>query len=56
MDFLAALDQMQSMLKDLSPVLWKYYQALVKQGFTEVQAFELTKDMQNNLTRANGGK
>jgi hypothetical protein len=41
------------MLKDLSPVLWKYYQTLVKQGFTEAQAFELTKEMQRGLT---GGK
>ena len=46
MDILHALDQMQAVLRDVSPVLWTYKQDLEKQGFTEQQAFDLVRDYQ----------
>ena len=46
MNILQALEQMQAMLRDVSPVLWEYKQDLKKQGFTEQQAYELVRDYQ----------
>jgi len=46
MDFLAQLDQLKALLRDISPVLWGYYFELKKQGFTDEQAFQLTRDFQ----------
>jgi hypothetical protein len=48
-DFLQALEQMQAMLRDLSPVLWSYKENLKKQGFTEEQAMDLAKELQKNI-------
>ncbi|MRX70859.1 hypothetical protein GJU40_01590 [Bacillus lacus] len=49
MNIIQALEQMQATLRDLSPVLWSYKENLVKQGFTEEQAFALVKDYQNTI-------
>lgn len=46
MNIIQALEQMQAMLRDLSPVLWSYKEDLKKQGFTEEQAFTLARDYQ----------
>lgn len=47
MNIFQALEQMEAMLLDFSPVLWTYKQDLEKQGFTEQQAFDLARDFQN---------
>ncbi|WP_421663610.1 hypothetical protein [Lysinibacillus telephonicus] len=49
MNILHALEQIQAMLRDLSPVLWDYKEELKKQGFTENQAFTLARDYQRIL-------
>lgn len=46
MNIFQALEQMQAMLRDVSPVLWTYKQDLEKQGFTEDQAIDLVRDYQ----------
>lgn len=53
MDFLQALDQVQAMLRDLSPVLWSYKENLKKQGFTDEQAFQLVRDFQITMLNIN---
>jgi hypothetical protein len=53
---IAALEQMQATLRDLSPVLWSYYYNLKQQGFSNEQAFKLTNDFQNiMLSNSMGG-
>lgn len=49
MNIFQAFEQIQEMLKDLSPVLWSYKENLKKQGFTEEQAFQLTRDYQRTV-------
>lgn len=49
MNILQQLEQIQAMLRDLSPVLWSYKKNLKKQGFTENQAFRLTLEYQRIL-------
>lgn len=44
-----AWEQMKAMTRDLSPLLYNYYAELVRLGFSEEQAFELTKDFQLSL-------
>ena len=56
MHILQALEQMQAMLRDISPVLWDYKQELKKQGFTEAQAFELVRDFQKTTFAQNNKK
>ncbi|WP_193768888.1 hypothetical protein [Metasolibacillus meyeri] len=46
MNIIHAIEQMQAMLRDISPLLWEYKQDLKKQGFTEQQAFDLVRDYQ----------
>lgn len=46
MNILHALEQMQAVLRDISPVLWSYYEKLKEEGFTDEQAFELVRDFQ----------
>jgi hypothetical protein len=45
MNIFQALEQMQAMLRDISPILWSYKENLLKQGFTE-EAFALVRDYQ----------
>lgn len=49
MNIFQAFEQMQAMLRDLSPVLWSYKQHLKKQGFTDDEAFALVRDYQRIL-------
>lgn len=57
MDILHAIDQIQAMLRDLSPVLWSYKENLKKQGFTDEEAFALVRDFQMLLwNNANNNK
>lgn len=51
MDFIQQLEQMQAMLRDITPIVWTYYKNLLDQGFTEKQAFELTRDCQRDILR-----
>lgn len=51
MDILQAMDQMQAFLRDIAPLLKKYKEDLIKQGFTEEEAFQLVRDFQNKLIR-----
>ena len=44
-----AWNEMKAMTRDLSPILYNYYAELVRLGFTEEQAFEITKDFQLSL-------
>jgi hypothetical protein len=46
MNIFQALEQMQAMLRDISPILWSYKENLLKQGFTEEEAFALVRDYQ----------
>lgn len=46
MNIIQALEQMNAMLRDVSPMLWDYKVQLIKQGFTEQQAFDLVRDYQ----------
>lgn len=45
MSFFQALEQVEMFLVDITPILWAFYQNLIVQGFTEDQAFELTRDV-----------
>lgn len=45
-NIIQALEQLQAVLRDLSPVFWSYYADLKKQGFTDEQAFALVRDCQ----------
>lgn len=49
MHIIQAMEQLQAMLRDVSPVLWSYKENLIKQGFTEEQAFLLVRDYQEIL-------
>ena len=53
MNIFQALEQMEAMLLDFSPVLWTYKQDLKKQGFTEQQAFDLARDYQKIMFTQN---
>jgi len=46
MHIIQAIEQMQAMLRDISPLLWEYKKDLKKQGFTEQQAYDLVRDYQ----------
>lgn len=54
MNILHQIEQMMAVLRDISPLLWSYKVDLVKQGFTEEQAFELVRDYQK--ATLGGGK
>lgn len=49
MNIVHAFEQLQATLRDLSPVLWSYKENLKKVGFTDEQAFELTRDLQRTM-------
>lgn len=49
MNILQQLEQMQAMLRDFAPVLISYKRNLMKQGFTEEEAFQLVRDYQYTL-------
>lgn len=49
MNILHQLEQMQAMLRDLAPVLYRYKENLKKQGFTEEQAYTLVRDYHMTL-------
>lgn len=53
MHIIQAIEQMQAMLRDISPLLWEYKKDLKKQGFTEQQAYDLVKDYQKILFTQN---
>lgn len=44
-----AWEEMKGMTRDLAPILYSYYGELVRLGFSEEQAFEITKDFQLSL-------
>ena len=46
MHIIQAIEQMQAMLRDVSPLLWDYKANLKKEGFTDKEAFELVRDYQ----------
>lgn len=54
MDIIKAFEELHANLMNFSPLLYSYYKDLKKQGFTEEQAMELTKETQRALF--NGGK
>jgi len=49
MNILQQLEQLNAMLRDVSPILWDYKAQLKKEGFTEQQAFDLVRDYQKIL-------
>ena len=49
MNIFQAFEQMQAMLRDFAPVLMSYKRNLMKQGFTEEEAFQLVRDYQYTL-------
>lgn len=48
-DWTARLDQASAGLRDLAAMLWSYYTHLLKEGFTDEQAFSLTADYQMHV-------
>lgn len=42
------------MLSELGPVFYPHYARLMRLGFTHQQAFELTKDCKQGLTKLKG--
>lgn len=51
MSLFEQLEQFQSALRDIAPILHSYYFNLIRRGFSEQQAFDLTKDMQRMIFR-----
>lgn len=51
MDITHAIDQLEALTKDLSPLLWTYFSRLKEQGFTDEQALELARDFQKITMR-----
>ncbi|MRX54825.1 hypothetical protein GJU41_12655 [Bacillus idriensis] len=49
MNFFQQMEQLQATLRDIAPVMWSYYNNLLKQGFSKDQAFTLTVEMQKAL-------
>lgn len=49
MDILAALDQAGALLRDFAPVVKKYYESLLKEGFSKEEALILTVEMQKSI-------
>jgi hypothetical protein len=49
MNIFQQIEQMDSLLRDVAPMLYNYKSELLKQGFTENQAFTLTRDYQTTL-------
>lgn len=41
--FVHITDQIGAMFEDMAPMLFQFYSALLKQGFTEQQALQLTE-------------
>ena len=56
MDATHAFDQLEATTRDLSPLMWIYYERLKKEGFSDAQALYLVRDFQNILFRAGGSK
>lgn len=53
MDIVQQMEQMSAFLRDFSVTLYAYYEDLKKQGFTDEQAFALTRDYQNSTIAGN---
>lgn len=53
MNFFQQTEQLQAALRDIAPVMWTYYNNLIKQGFNPEQAFTLTVEMQKSLMSPN---
>lgn len=51
MNPLQAFAQMVTALNELAPIINTYYKALIAEGFTKQQAFELTKAFQEFIIR-----
>lgn len=56
MHLFQALEQFRETLRDVSPILWGYYNDLIKQGFNEEQAFQLTMEIQRSILGVSEGK
>lgn len=49
MDIIQQMEQMSAFLRDFSGALYTFYEDLKKQGFTDEQAFMLTRDYQKTM-------
>lgn len=51
MDIIKAFEELHASLMNVSPLLFSYYADLKKQGFSEEQALELTKEAQTLILK-----
>lgn len=51
MGWFQALEQVESMLKEIAPIAASYFNNLVAQGFTRQEALELVKTWQECMMR-----
>ncbi|MCM3598687.1 hypothetical protein M4D55_23290 [Metabacillus idriensis] len=56
MNFFQQMEQLQATLRDVAPIMWTYYNNLLKQGFNPEQAFTLTVEMQKALMNPSAKK
>lgn len=51
MDIIKAFEELHASLMNISPLLFSYFADLKKQGFTDEQALELTKEAQQVILK-----